>query len=385
MAAGGGEFWTSRIAVQDLEGKGKGVVAVEAIPAHTLLVRERALELVKGGDEKDRMLVLNHLLQNVHVRVMRDPGVREQVFALYPDRATSDKEFEKRDPNEKKHDADDADYPPQLVEELNWLYNILVCNTFAVEDYSNRGEVMFGMFLKTSRFNHSCCPPCYYYFEDGVINIRTREAIAKGDEVTIAYCPVYASKDFRRTHLKQAYHFVCVCTRCTSQNDYDVVLDALACPTQGCVGYMTTDYSRATRCMTCDTEKPPSWVAGVHKELDRLRKAKPYDPASIALTHPRSDKAYQYYNRVLNYALKHLYEGKITPEARKAGLSCAKKALACVAVMPYVPEQHLMLLLKAASLAGKGERDQLLVRAGEVAAENRGIGDLKQFSGWLRD
>ncbi len=42
--------------------------------------------------------------------------------------------------------------------------------------------------------------------------------------LTIAYCSLFASADSRRKHLRETYHFVCTCHRCTRQDGAPHVL-----------------------------------------------------------------------------------------------------------------------------------------------------------------
>ena len=44
------------------------------------------------------------------------------------------------------------------------IYHIIQSNMFNLDAY-------LGIFLKTSRINHSCKPNCYYNFYDGVMSI----------------------------------------------------------------------------------------------------------------------------------------------------------------------------------------------------------------------
>ena len=56
-------------------------------------------------------------------------------------------------------------------------------------------------------FNHSCRPNAAYVVTDDVLEVRAIEQIAKGDEVTIAYVPLYNFKKTRDRDLLLNFNF----------------------------------------------------------------------------------------------------------------------------------------------------------------------------------
>ena len=384
-------FFSDKIEVQDLPGKGKGFVAVTDIAPGTLLVKEEAFELAQGSSDEEKMLVLNHLLQSVHTRCMRDPTAKQAVEALYPDEEDSRKNFPKRDVNARDEGSrgDEEEYPEMLVDDLNRYYNILCCNTFLMEDVNTLGETSFALFLRTSRFNHSCTPHCHYFFDRRSILIRAHKPINKGEEVTISYCAEYLSKAKRQGHLKSAYHFLCTCPRCKSQSTIDFALDALACPTEGCEGFVTTDFAGVSRCVTCRVDQTREWVKARRAEVSRLASAYPLRGDMLALVHPKSDDAYLYYCRVMNACLKRVaarVTGEDEADARRQGLAAAKKRLACLQQHACSEEESLLAVVKTAFLcADAAEKAAFTEKAREMCLAIRGSDEVEElFPKWAR-
>lgn len=76
-----------------------------------------------------------------------------------------------------------------------------------------------GVFLKMSRFNHSCRPNAEYFWnkDDNCQDLRAIKKIDDGKEITISYIiglknPL--TRDGRRLHLKNTFNFDCQCEVC---------------------------------------------------------------------------------------------------------------------------------------------------------------------------
>ncbi|KAJ7268716.1 hypothetical protein B0H12DRAFT_1320542 [Mycena haematopus] len=74
------------------------------------------------------------------------------------------------------------------------------------------------LFLQASQFNHSCSPNIVHRFDPQsfTLNVRTTRAIATGEEIVHSYIDLgsTATRDARRSLLRNRYHFECVCDRC---------------------------------------------------------------------------------------------------------------------------------------------------------------------------
>ena len=73
-------------------------------------------------------------------------------------------------------------------------------------------------YLFISRINHSCCPNCFAFTNEGKLNIRTIRNVNEGEEITISYIYLYNPWNERNKILKE-YNFICTCERCFLKND----------------------------------------------------------------------------------------------------------------------------------------------------------------------
>ena len=79
-----------------------------------------------------------------------------------------------------------------------------------------------GLFAAAAPANHSCAPNCdpVVVIEAGrapVLRLIARAAIAPGQQVFIAYVPLYAPGEERRASLRDTYLFDCACARCRAE------------------------------------------------------------------------------------------------------------------------------------------------------------------------
>jgi len=74
-----------------------------------------------------------------------------------------------------------------------------------------------GIFIKMSRFNHSCIPNAEYFWNEDTEtrDLRACRNIREGEQITISYLGVeMMDRDERRHHLIVGYHFLCCCAAC---------------------------------------------------------------------------------------------------------------------------------------------------------------------------
>lgn len=82
---------------------------------------------------------------------------------------------------------------------------------------SSRGSSKRGLFMKGSRFNHSCRPNCHHYWdqEQGMMLFTATREIDDGEEICISYRDIYRGGRDRRRFLKLYYGFTCRCEACS--------------------------------------------------------------------------------------------------------------------------------------------------------------------------
>eukprot|EP01062_Namystynia_karyoxenos_P004591 TRINITY_DN11634_c2_g1_i1.p2 TRINITY_DN11634_c2_g1~~TRINITY_DN11634_c2_g1_i1.p2 ORF type:complete len:585 (+),score=222.86 TRINITY_DN11634_c2_g1_i1:80-1756(+) len=368
------------VEAREVKGKGIGTIAVADIAPGTLLLEEQPFATARG-DKDDTALVLNHLLETVHKRMLREPDAAELVRALFPSREQSEREFEHHHINPEDEDA--APYPPELIADLNHLWNILTCNTFRIDAgaglWDSPEEICSGMFLRASRLNHSCQPSCHYCFKGGTIQIRAVRPIRAGEEATIAYVNVYSRPEWRLQKLKAGYHFECADCVDRSRREADISLDALVCTSEGCAGYLTSDRHGVYRCVGCSTVREQSWGDEMRAHLSRLRN-KPGMEDKLALVdawrakaHPRHAGLFAAYTEAVHQCVRGAEE---QPQQAAVGLRMAKRGLACLQGLGVEHAAAVPLWVRAAMLSAVPlERRALLRRAQQLSAQLYGPED----------
>jgi hypothetical protein len=77
-----------------------------------------------------------------------------------------------------------------------------------------------GVYIKASKFNHSCKPNCFVIAEDELLIIRAIRDICPGEELTHCYikeCLVEKSREVRQAFLSTLADFECTCNLCTGK------------------------------------------------------------------------------------------------------------------------------------------------------------------------
>ncbi|OTB16240.1 hypothetical protein K445DRAFT_300176 [Daldinia sp. EC12] len=90
------------------------------------------------------------------------------------------------------------------------------------------GHSRNGVFIKASRFNHSCDPNCWYSTTalPGYFICTPCRPIKAGEELTITYLPNHAMKQARHRTIERGWKFVCECNKCEGvDSEYDAQLE----------------------------------------------------------------------------------------------------------------------------------------------------------------
>ena len=186
------------------EWEGHGCVATRELAKHTLIHTEepflrgpeisRALELHDDGTLKSQLddtAFMREKCGKAQADIDELWGLHDQ----YADRY--------EDPSEQR------------------LYGIIRSNSFENEEMSYQKR----LYLKTSRFNHSCTPNVGYDFDGWTIRLYTLRSVSKGETLCISYVDevlYFFPRDRRRLYLRAALNFECACPTCTMEDDEKV-------------------------------------------------------------------------------------------------------------------------------------------------------------------
>jgi hypothetical protein len=125
-----------------------------------------------------------------------------------------------------------------------------------------------GLYAKAgSLFNHSCAPTACVSFLGRTWRLHTLRTLAPGEEVTVSYTELFASRSERRSAIKAKKGFWCMCTRCTAPPAGDAPLDGWRCAARGRTGegacgdeggVVPPDAAHCARCGAAHIMPPPA-------------------------------------------------------------------------------------------------------------------------------
>ncbi|KAH8159702.1 hypothetical protein CIB48_g8545 [Xylaria polymorpha] len=171
----------------EISGKGRGLVATEAIRAgQTLISRTPALVLNANAFKDLKRGELDNLLARA---VDSLPLIhRDEILEL------------------STHDGVRTD-----EEKVGKIFRT---NSFLTGSHDGKSKFQ-SLFATVSRINHSCRPNCAYFFDPNTFaqNVVAVRAISKGEELSLAYIDPILPQAERLKRLK-AWGFECTCERC---------------------------------------------------------------------------------------------------------------------------------------------------------------------------
>jgi len=185
-----------------LPGKGCGVVAARDISPGELLLAESPLIVVPWWVRHS--MFPSKEKKDCLARAVRDltPDQRREFFNL--------------------HDSKAGENEPKTIDGI-WR-----TNNFALGPSGPRSDN--GLFLKISRFNHSCVPYAEFMWneEKRMQEIRAIRDIPEGEEITICYFTLLVgarSQKERKEYLLSHYGFPCDCVACSLEGEERKVND----------------------------------------------------------------------------------------------------------------------------------------------------------------
>merc|ERR1712037_825266 len=182
---------------EKLLGKGISCIAIKDIKRGSLLLREFPQLLIS-----DQMIEYDY--DNLHNNVIgsflnMSEEDQERYMELY-----------------NMYDEDSENWSDGIKEILNEA--LLATNGMVFSNISKENALTNGVFLKMSRFNHSCHPNAAMSCRvSNTQDVRALRKIREGEEITICYTDSSESlwsREERRAELKSLYNFDCNCEGC---------------------------------------------------------------------------------------------------------------------------------------------------------------------------
>ncbi|KAI1652353.1 SET domain-containing protein [Daldinia loculata] len=209
--------------VRDAGAKGMGCYAARDIKAGERVLVERCLLWqVDYTDVYDRT---NSLLQSYLGLSEAD---RAKVRNLYSD---TNPNFRLRNRAAFEHSGELI--TEDQIDECVTVRLVHAANNFEIESAKTASDGTIipsrsGVFVKASRFNHSCDPNCWYTTTSwtGHFICTPMRPIKEGEEITISYIPNQATREIRQALLRKSWKFICTCNRCEGWDlEYDALLE----------------------------------------------------------------------------------------------------------------------------------------------------------------
>jgi len=211
--------------VRNVDGKGLGCIANQKIKRGTLIEKEEpVLKAPPGLREKVTSTTIGDLLtgkfgnnnfyqQHANAQMIIDnfkkmkKNCKEDYLKLNNKWKMMDQKIQGMDElnmNEKMN------FKTLDLGEIDLETAMEVCQIYSTNAFHN------GVFLKMSRFNHSCVANAEYFWndKDHVQEIRSISNIAEGEEITIRYHGQEVLDTETRRNILTKYHFTCTCPAC---------------------------------------------------------------------------------------------------------------------------------------------------------------------------
>lgn len=119
------------------------------------------------------------------------------------------------------------------------IYGRLCTNGFNILD-PEMISIGTGIYLGVSIVDHSCKPNAVATFEGLTLKLRLTEDLTfqHWSQINISYIDLINTREDRRKELKNAYYFLCTCSKCVDTKEEEEML-AAACPNSKCEDFIT--------------------------------------------------------------------------------------------------------------------------------------------------
>lgn len=195
------------ITLDNLPGRGIGVIATRLIPAGSIILKEKAILTVP--EPLNKAIIPDFITNLVDHYTKLPSAVRQQLLGLHAyTRPAQDKAI---------HDfldagSGDLNLTEQQIDFVVRLHSIFATNSFETTPSTR------SLYLGASRFNHSCVPNCDYdHTLEGsmtAITVCSSRDIQPDEEITLPYLNIYEPRDQRQACTNLIWGFSCNCPAC---------------------------------------------------------------------------------------------------------------------------------------------------------------------------
>jgi len=183
------------IKVINIENKGRGVIAIDDIPKHTVIMIDKPL-----------LHLENNTIDEIILALKMNKELLAKFNTQYPfsiDKHTlSIESFQQV-----------SKLSPTIEHRL--MLEKYRRNTFNADN--NNKKLIPVILINGSLFNHSCYPNVSFHFHNNCMYFFTNRDVKKGEELTDSYVDLTLSTKERKQYLYTNYGFTCCCDRCENK------------------------------------------------------------------------------------------------------------------------------------------------------------------------
>jgi hypothetical protein len=156
------------------------------------------------------------------------------------------------------------------TETIELILDKILSNVFTVTG-PEMNPLGAALYIKGSKYNHSCAPNAHQSFIGDVLIIRVTSVVEIGEEICISYVDTGQSTAVRRAELLRSYCFMCYCPKCSLGDQYN----GYKCLDRSCRGICSFDepFSATRYRLWLSGElhrfSPLNWAPGVERSWMR--------------------------------------------------------------------------------------------------------------------
>lgn len=198
---------------EEVLGKGLGCIATEEILPGCLVIRETpSLFLPPKEEEEEGSTLLQRTLKAFLVMTSEEQEKYLQLANMFQKEESEWSDTARKDMENLQSELETQPLAGLLAsEKIIKIWQIKLTNGFHN-----------GVFLKMSRFNHSCWPNAEYFWnaDTSTRDVRAVRTILPREEILLDYRqPWTLTRDERRRSLKENFNFDCFCEVCNGSPD----------------------------------------------------------------------------------------------------------------------------------------------------------------------
>jgi len=216
---------------EEVNGKGIGCIASEEILPGCLVLRETPC-LYLSPEEEEGSSVLQRTLRAFSVMTSEDQESYLQLANMFDKDESEWSDTARKDMENIHSELETQPLTGLLPSDIITIWQIKLTNGFHN-----------GVFLKMSRFNHSCWPNAEYFWNADTTtrDVRAVRTILQREEILLDYRqPWTLTREERRRSLKENFNFDCFCEVCSASPDQ------LAMESEDCDKFLQLSKQRLT-------------------------------------------------------------------------------------------------------------------------------------------